>query len=40
MFVNNALLQCLQCIAIVGQNIVDVLGILSSAENTAIQGIF
>jgi len=29
----------LECIAFVGQNIVDVLGISSPAENTAIQGI-
>ena len=29
----------LECIAFVGQNIVDVLGVSSSAENTAIQGI-
>jgi len=29
----------LECIAFVGQNIVDVLGVLSPAENTAIQGI-
>jgi len=30
---------CLECIAFVGQNIVDILGISSPAENTAIQGI-
>ena len=30
----------LECIAFVGQNIVDVLGVSSQAENTAIQGIF
>ena len=29
----------LECIVFVGQNIVDVLGVSSSAENTAIQGI-